>query len=135
MAITYRIKCPACGHVFDTHFVVPCPKCGAQQPVVNQAMLRLYRMGNFFGSAGGFGIYINGQPFGHIGNTQCISIPLPFGTYTLHMSAGMTKSDPDLTMTLHPGAPLACVKARLQPGAWRGTIKFEIASPAEMPNE
>ena len=34
------------------------------------AAIAVYRMGNFVGMANGFGLYLNEQPFGAIGNKE-----------------------------------------------------------------
>lgn len=133
MAHSYRLKCPKCQNVMDSTGPVICPQC--QTPVdVNQGgLIRLYRMGSPIGIAVGFGIYINGQPCGHIGNKQSLLIPVPFGSYTLHVTAGMLRKCQDLSFTLTPQTPVACAKARIKPGFLTNSIVIEPADPSEMP--
>ena len=81
---TYRIKCASCGFVGDyvndgTH-IYKCGKCGAPHTFAGQMLL--YRMGSPYGVAAGFGIYIDGAPFGHVGNKQTVRILLPEGSFS-----------------------------------------------------
>ena len=81
----------------------------------------------------GYGIYLDGQPYGHLANKESIRIPLPMGTHTLHMTCGMTRRCEDLTFTLTPEAPAAYVKASIRMGFWSNTIRLTPADPSEMP--
>ncbi|MBQ5392148.1 MAG: hypothetical protein IIU44_07240, partial [Spirochaetales bacterium] len=64
--VNNRLICPACKNVFDTAVMPPnqiqCPKCRTTFPIPSQGLLKLYRMGNFMGSAAPASIYINEQP-------------------------------------------------------------------------
>lgn len=133
MSKELRLKC-SCGHVFDVETLTPCPNCNQPVNVCTDGVLQLYRMGSPVGIAVGYGIYINGQPYGHLGNTQTIRIPLPYGTYNIHCTAGMTRDCKDLTITLSPENKFAYAKARIQPGFWANTIHIEAATEADMPN-
>ncbi len=135
MAITYRIKCPQCGNVTDIHGDQNCAKCGAALQSQNEGMLQLYRMGSPVGVAVGYGIYINGQPMGHLANAQSLFLPLPYGTYTVHFTCGMTRRCQDATVTLSPESPNAYVKAHIKMGFWTNTIFAEPATAEEMPKE
>lgn len=81
----------------------------------------------------GYGIYLDGQPYGHLANKESIRIPLPMGMHTLHMTCGMTRRCEDLTFTLTPEAPAAYVKASIRMGFWSNTIHLTPADPSEMP--
>ncbi len=133
MAIASRVKCPKCGDVLNIYADVPCPKCG--QPLQNQnsGMILMYRMGSFFGVAGGFGIYINGEPMGHIGNKETLRIPLPYGTYTVHIAVGMSRKCEDATVTLSPESPDSYMKVSIKPGAWTNSFRATVVSREEMP--
>ena len=133
MASGFRVKCPSCGDVLNAAGPCFCGKCGAEIRTEGPGMLQLYRMGNVMGAGVGFGIYLNGQPFGHLGNRENIRIPLPFGTYTIHMTAGMSRRCQDLTVTLSPETPYLCAKAHLKMGAFVNTVIVEPAAPSEMP--
>lgn len=135
MAAKYRVKCPRCGEVLNLFGSSPCTKCGAPLNAQLPAMLRLYRMGNFYGVAGGFGIYLNGVPYGYIGNKESLTIPLNYGTYTLHIAVGVSRKCNDLTFTLTPQAPVMCAKTYIKPGFWTNSFGIEPARPEEMPND
>ena len=129
----FRVKCPHCGDVSNVQDSGLCPKCGTAIDTNQPAALRLYRMGSPIGIAVGFGIYINGQPYGHLGNKESICIPLPFGTYNIHITAGATRRCKDLEVRLTPEAPLACAKARLKMGAFVNSVVIETSRPEDMP--
>lgn len=135
MAIMLRTKCPQCGELLETLGDCVCGKCGTPISFAGMGMVQIYRMGSPIGIAVGYGIYLNGQPYGHLANKQSIRIPLPFGTYTLHITCGMTRKCSDLTFTLTPQAPCAYVKARIKMGAFTNKIMIEPALPSEMPQE
>lgn len=105
MAIMLRLKCPSCGEVMNAAGFCNCTKCGTPIRYNGWGMLQIYRMGSPVGIAAGYGIYLDGQPYGHLANKESIRIPLPMGTHTLHMTCGMTRRCEDLTFTLTPEAP------------------------------
>ena len=131
--INFRVKCPACGEVCDVPEGGRCKKCGAVLSTEGPAMLRLYRMGSPIGVAVGFGIYIDGQPYGHIGNKQTVYIPLPYGAHNLHMTCGMSRKCRDLQMNLTPEDGYWCVKVHMNPGFISNTLVPERADPSTMP--
>ena len=135
MAIMLRTKCPQCGELVETLSNCCCGKCGAPISFAGMGMVQIYRMGSSIGIAVGYGIYLDGQPFGHLANKQSIRIPVPFGTHTLHITCGMTRRCQDLTFTLTPQAPAAYVKAHIKMGVWSNSIIIEPAMPNEMPAE
>ena len=135
MAIKYRLKCPQCGEVLNTYHDTQCPKCRNNLYVNQPAMLQLYRKGNFYGFAGAFGIYINGQPYGHIGNKESLIFPLPYGTYNLHIAVGVSRKCNDLLFTLTPETPRMYAKTYIKPGFWTNSFGIEVATPDEMPND
>ena len=128
----FRIKCPQCGHVLDINGPTPCPKCGAQLAPFG-ASLKVYRMGSPIGVAVGYGVYINDMPWGHIANKETVTYTLPFGTYKIHMTCGMTRKCKDIIVTLTPEAPAGFLKARIKPGFWTNCIVIEPSNPADMP--
>lgn len=129
----FRMKCPVCGKVADIPGDGPCPQCGQPLAVWQGGGVQIYRMGSPVGIAVGYGTYINGQPYGHIGNKQSVYIPLPYGTYTLHFTCGMTRRCKDVTVTISPEQQFAYVKARIKMGFWTNTIIAEQVPMEEMP--
>ena len=111
-----RFKCKYCSTVSDLSPANPvCPKCGQTVEGYEGGFVQIYRMGSPVGIAVGYGTYINGEPYGHIANTQSVRIPLPYGTYNLHFTCGMTRRCQDVVVTLSPESPAAYVKA---PSKW-----------------
>ncbi len=133
MSLLLRTKCPSCGKVVDVDSPSPCPDCKTPLPLSPEGCIQLYRMGSPLGIAVGYGVYLNGQPYGHLANKQSIRIPLPFGTYTLHFTCGMTRKCQDVTVTLNPDSPNAYVKARIKAGFWTNTIIATQCAAEEMP--
>lgn len=130
MPAKVRIKCPNCQNVANLHegeFF--CNKCGAPSVVTNGGSIYLYRQGSPIGIAGGFGIYINGEPYGHIGNTELLRIPLPFGTYNLHVAAGLNRKCNDMTIILSPQCNVAYVKVSMKMGFWTNSFVLEPVDP------
>lgn len=127
-----RIKCTQCGNVYDINGATPCPKCNTVMSPF-PGTVQVYRMGSPIGVAAGYGVYINGHPFGHIANTETVTYSLPFGTYTFHMTCGMTRKCTDLTVNLTPETPVGYLKAHIKPGFWTNSIVIEPSNPAEMP--
>ncbi len=131
----YRVKCKSCGTVQDIAGDAACAKCRAPVASKSDGMIQMYRMGSPFGVAAGYGVYINGEPYGHIANTQSIRIPLPFGSYKLHCTCGATRKCNDLVVNVTPEFPNAYVKARICTGFWSNHIAIEPASPESMPKD
>lgn len=127
-----RIKCPKCGKIVDISAPTTC-SCGEQLGAF-QGAVQVYRMGNPLGMAVGFGVYINGQPWGHLGNTETVTYTLPFGTYTFHMTHGVSRKCKDITVTLSPETPVAYLKARIKPGVFTNTVIIEPSDPSAMPH-
>ena len=135
--INNRLLCPACRNVFDTPVQPPnqvqCPKCKAMVQIPQEGLLKLYRMGNFMGSAAPAGIYLNEQPYGHIGNKGSINIPLNYGSYKIHMTMGMNRRCNDPIIQVSPEKPLHCYKMHIKMGAFSNTQVLEEARPEDMP--
>ena len=129
----FRVKCAHCGEVANVTAGAKCPKCSNPIDTDQPGMLQLYRMGSPIGIAVGFGIYIDGQPYGHLGNKESIRIPLPYGTYTLHITAGMSRRCKDLTVVLSPEEPLVCAKVHLDMGLFTNTVAITKSDPSVMP--
>ena len=130
----FRFKCPSCGTVQDASIDSACQKCKQPLALPGPGGVQIYRMGSPIGIAVGYGIYINGEPYGHIANKESIRIPLAYGTYTFHFTCGMTRKCEDLVVTLTPEAPLAYIKARIKPGFWTNKIIAERSNREEMPS-
>lgn len=132
MAKYYRVKC-ACGNVMNACPGNVCTRC--KQPLVfpEDGMISLYRKGNFFGCAGGFGLYINGEPFGHIGNRETLHIPVAYGKYNLHVAVGISRKCTDLIINVTPENPRAYAKVSIKPGFFTNSFVIVPATPEEMP--
>ncbi len=130
---SYRIRCPRCGKVTDVKGDVACG-CGTLLTPKADGMIRIYRMGSPVGVAAGFGIYLNNTPVGHIGNKQTVNIPVPFGTYNLHMASGMNRRCQDLVINISPENPIAGVKASIKMGVWSNTFVLTPAEPESIPD-
>ena len=133
MAKHYRVKCSKCGEIINLPGSGPCPKCGALLSVDAPASISLYRMGNFVGSANGFGIYVNEVPFGAIGNRESLVLPLPYGSYKLHVVCGMNRKCNDPVVTLSPEDPRVCMKVHMKMGFVQNTFLLERVDPSTMP--
>ena len=129
----YRVKCPACGEAVNLSASGPCPKCGAQISAEAPARIRLYRMGNFVGVANAFGIYINEQPYGYIGNKETLTFPLPYGSYKMHIVCGMNRKCNDPVIELTPQDNDVCLKVHIKMGLFRNSFIIERADPSSMP--
>jgi hypothetical protein len=105
-----------------------CPKCGKTLEGMD-ACVYLYRQGSPYGIAGGFGIYINGEAYGHIGNKETLCIPLAYGTYNLHCAVGMSRKCRDLQVTLSTDNPEAYAKVYIKPGFWTNSFVVEPLDP------
>ena len=128
-----RVKC-SCGEVTNATPGGTCPKCNKPLEIPEDAVIRLYRMGSPLGVAGGFGIYLNGEPMGHIGNKETVMLPVKYGTYTLHVAAGMNRKCQDLTCTLTLENRFANAKVWMKPGFWSNSFVIEPAAPEDMPD-
>ena len=130
---SYRVVCPICKKVTNLPGDAPCPKCGNQITILRGGMIQIYRMGNFIGAAAQAGIYINGVPYGHVGNRSTVMIPLEFGSYLLHMTMGMNRRSNDPTIVLTPQNPVAYLKMHIRMGVFSNTQVIEPADPSTMP--
>ncbi len=129
-----RVKCPSCKNVFDTNgFTCVCPKCNVEFSIPETSFLQVYRMGSPLGVAVGFGIYINGDPFGYVANKQSLRIPLPYGSYKLHFAQGMNRGGQDIIINLSPENPEAYAKVYMKPGFWSNKLMAEAAKKEDMP--
>ena len=133
MSTLLRFKCPSCETVSDLPESGVCPNCKQPLSANEGGFVQVYRIGSPIGIAVGYGTYINGQPYGHIGNKESVRFPLPYGTYTFHFTCGMTRKCEDLTVTLSPENPEAFMKVHIVPGFWSNKIVAEAAAPSEMP--
>ena len=135
MAKVYRMKCPTCGNVQNVNASGPCKKCGAQLNVEQPAAIDLYRMGNFYGAAGGFSIYINEQPYGAIGNREELVFPLPYGEYKMHIVCGMNRKCNDPIINLTAEDSYVCMKVYMKPGFISNKFIIERVDPSTMPKD
>ena len=135
MAKRYRIKCPKCGEIINLSGSGPCPKCGTPISVELPASIALYRMGNMMGAATGFGLYVNEVPYGAIGNRESLILPLPYGSYKLHVVCGMNRKCNDPVVNLTPEDPNVCMKVHMKMGFIQNTFILERVDPSTMPKD
>ncbi|MBE6777168.1 MAG: hypothetical protein E7542_03535 [Ruminococcaceae bacterium] len=130
MAAKIRIKCPICKEASNIHFGTNiCPECKKEIDIPADGCIYIYRQGSPFGVAGGFGIYINGEPYGYIGNKELLCLPLNYGTYNIHCAAGMNRRCRDMQVTLTPENNIAYTKVHMNPGFWSNTFVIEPVDP------
>ena len=130
MAAKIRVKCQHCKEVNNVNSVNdPCPKCGQALGVEEEGNIYIYRQGSPYGIAGGFGLYINEQPYGYIGNRELLRIPVKFGTYNIHSAVGMSRKCRDLQVTISPENPAVYTKVYIKPGFWTTSFVVEYVDP------
>lgn len=133
MSFKQRVKCPHCGEIANVEAnITACPKCKKDLSLSGEGLLYLHRQGSAYGVAGSFGIYLNNEPFGHIGNAETLCFPLPYGTYNIHCAAGMNRKCKDLQITLSPAVPRICAKVYMKPGFWSNSFVVEPLDPAKL---
>ncbi|MBQ6625792.1 MAG: hypothetical protein IIX27_00690 [Ruminococcus sp.] len=133
MANLLRVKC-SCGEVTNAEVGAVCSKCKQPLEFVQDALIMLYRKGSPLGCAAGFGVYLDGQPFGFIGNRETIKIPVSYGKHTLHIASGMNRKCNDLVFELTPENRFAFAKVWMKPGFWTNSFVLEVCDASEMPN-
>lgn len=130
MSAKIRIKCPHCNEASNVLTVSgACPECGKPLEIAEEGSIYIYRQGSFYGVAGGFGLFINGEPFGYIGNKELLRIPVKFGTYNIHSAVGMSRKCRDLQVTITPENPVAYTKVYIKPGFWANSFVVEPLDP------
>ncbi len=130
MAAKLRMKCPHCGEASNVFTVNDlCPKCNQPLGGVEEGSIYIYRQGSPYGIAGGFGLYINNQPYGYIGNRELLRLPVKFGTYTIHSAVGMSRKCQDLQVTVTPENPVVYTKVYIKPGFWANSFVVEYVDP------
>lgn len=127
-----RFKCPACQTVADVTNDAGCSKCGA--PNVPGGYIKMYRMGSAYGVAMPFGIYIDNEPCGYIGNKQTCWIRVPYGTHRVHIAAAANRKCDDVMITILPEHPLEAIKVYMKPGFWTNSFHVISANPSEVPD-
>lgn len=132
MSVMLRVKC-SCGEVANATPGSCCRKCKKPLEFAPDALFTLYRKGSPIGIAGGFGIYINGEPYGYIGNRETLKIPLKYGTYNIHVAVGMSRNCNDMVINLTPQNRHAFAKVWIKPGFWANSFVLEHATADEMP--
>lgn len=131
MSNTIRLKCTKCGHIADYQSDLKCLNCGAELTNNSEGSVYIYRDPAFVGFAAGYGVYINNQPYGHIGNGETAIIPLPFGKYTVHLTCGMTRNCEDATIELTKEKPEAFVNAKIKTGFWSNKIITSVVEKSQ----
>lgn len=129
-----RLKC-TCGEVINGTLGSSCPKCHKRIELPQGGLLYLYRKGSPIGIASGFGLYLNGQPYGYIGNKETLRIPLAYGSYNIHVACGMNRGCNDIVVDITPENPFAYMKVWMRPGFWTNSFVLEYSTPDEMPNK
>ncbi len=130
MAAKIRIKCPHCGEANNVYSVNDlCPKCGQPLGGEEEGSIYIYRQGSPYGIASGFGLYIDNQPYGHIGNKELLRIPVKFGTHNIHSAVGMSRKCRDLQVTVTPENPAVYTKVYIKAGFWANSFVVEYVDP------
>lgn len=130
MSAKIRIKCPLCGEANNVHSLADaCPKCKKPTGIVEEGNIYIYRQGSVYGVAGGFGLFINGEPYGYIGNKELLRIPVKYGTYTIHSAVGMSRKCRDLQVIVSPENPAVYTKVYIKPGFWANSFVVEPVDP------
>lgn len=130
MAAKVRIKCPKCGEVENyLSDQVNCTKCKSPLDFSTGGNLYLYRQGSPFGIAGGFGLYLNNDPYGYIANRELLRIPLPYGTHNLHVACGMNRRCHDVQVELSPENKDVYLKVYMKPGFISNTFVIIPVDP------
>ena len=130
MAAKIRIKCPHCGEAQNVHTEAgTCDECKKPYDFSEGGNIYVYRQGSPIGIAGGFGLYLNSQPYGYIGNKELLRIPVKYGTYNLHVAAGMSRKCQDMEVTISPENPVAYTKVHMRSGFWTNSFVVEPLDP------
>ena len=130
MAAKVRIKCPLCSKAENLPAgSTTCPACKQPIQIPQQGTIYLYRQGSPYGIAGGFGVFIDGESYGYIGNKELLCIPVPFGTHNIHSAVGMSRKCRDMQVTLTPENPIAYTKVYIKPGFWANSFVIEPVDP------
>ena len=133
MSAKIRIKCPLCGEAKNVHSINEvCPECHNPMNIAEEGNIYIYRQGSPYGIAGGFGLFLNGQPYGYIGNKELLRIPVRFGTYNIHSAVGMSRKCQDLQVTITPENPVAYTKVYIKPGFWANSFVIEYVDPNKL---
>ncbi|MBQ6476709.1 MAG: zinc-ribbon domain-containing protein [Clostridia bacterium] len=132
--IEYRVKCPSCGHIQNAKAVYTCPKCKKQQAVdfINSGYLYYYRMGNYFSSNVAAVIWLNGEQYGGVGNTESALLPLAPGEYQLQIGIRGVKKSEVIPIQVERGK-VTCVKTSLVVHGFSNYTKLFLVDPREMP--
>lgn len=130
MPAKIRIKCPHCGEPNNVYSVNDaCPACKQPLGLTEEGCIYIYRQGSPYGVASGFGLFINEQPYGYIGNKELLRFPLKFGTYVIHSAVGMNRKCKDLQVTITPQNPVAYTKVYMKAGFWANSFVVEPVDP------
>lgn len=132
MSNLLRVKC-TCGEVCNIAVGDVCPRCNQPINIPQDALITIYRKGSPVGVAVGFGIYLNGEPVGLIGNTETVKIPVSYGSYNLHIASGMNRRCNDLVLNLTPENRFAYVKVSMKMGFWSNSFVLEECTAQDMP--
>ena len=132
--IEYRVKCPGCGHIQNAKASYTCPKCKKQFAVdfVGSGYLYYYRMGNYFSSNVAAVIWLNGEQYGGVGNTESALLPLAPGEYQLQIGIRGVKKSEVIPVQIERGK-VTCVKTSLVVHGFSNYTKLFPVEPREMP--
>ena len=121
--VKIRTRCSHCGNIIDVNGQNDmCNHCNNVVTLCEDGGIEVFREGRFSGSMNAMGLYINGQPFGLIGNGESVRIPLPYGTYNIHCTLGMIRRCDDLQVAIAPENRYACITAKIKTGFWVSKI-------------
>lgn len=130
MAAKIRAKCPHCKESMNVHSLnEACHKCKKPLDSGEEGSIYIYRQGSPYGIAGGFGLFLNGESYGHIGNKELLRIPVKFGKYNIHSAVGMSRKCKDLEVTVTPENPAVYTKVYIKAGFWANSFVVEYVDP------
>lgn len=130
MSAKIRVKCPHCKEANNVHSLEElCSKCHQPLDSGDEGWLYIYRQGSPYGIAGGFGLFLNGESYGYIGNKELLRIPVKYGSYNIHSAVGMSRKCRDLQVAITPEHPVAYTKVYIKPGFWANSFVVEFVDP------
>lgn len=130
MPAKIRVKCPHCQQPVNLPMgSMECTKCHQPIPLSRDACFYLHRRSAFYGVATGFGIYINGEPLGYIGNNELLCFPVPYGTYNIHCAVGVARKCQDIQVTLTPENRVAYAQVRMKMGVFVNSFVIDPVDP------
>ena len=131
--MNFRYRCE-CGNVYDSaETKAACPSCKKENSTENCGIVQLYRLGNYVGMLVGLGLYVDGQPYGHIKNKGSIKLVVPYGEHQLHATLSACRESTQPVINLTPETPELYFK--VETPIMGGKIGFNPAEKESMPQK